>query len=628
MKTIKSLQLFLLMTLIINSSFGQTVLLSEDFETWPPEGFSIVSGPTSTASGDGLWHQDWGEAYIRYVDDDMIYDENIITPTISLPSSTSNLLKVKWEWQAEYFQYFVLNIDDYNPDGPFDPNFNVLITTDDGATWDTIWQEDDSTAVVNSGVADWPWGDEVSYTSEVDITQYAGNNIKIAWQFEGRKPVLYWIMDNVKVFSQASAADAKLFKLTTPVYSVPGNVDISGRIKSVGSENITSFDVTYNIDGGNESAVFSVTDINIALNETYDFTHNVPFNFTDEGTFTIKATILNVNGGGETELSNNTCAKQIIIDELYIPKRTLFEDFTGSTCAACAFANENTFNLFFPKLNNNEYSLIKYPMDYPSPGDVYYTNECGVRAGFYSIQGIPHFRFDGAYVQHAEIVSQGPDTLYGYYENNKTYNAIMTIDATHTLNEASKNISVNVKINSQQDYSSVKLFVAVVEKLTTLNVGNNGETEFYQVFMKMLPNAEGKTIDLTEGQEQEYDLSADLSETNIEEYSDIEVIVFVQKTSSKEVLQSAISAIPNSVNTVSNNSVKVFPNPAKSQIFISNAKNCKIEIYNIFSQLIITKTIYNSNQSIDVSELSNGTYVLKVVKSDNTVAAHKIVISK
>ena len=626
-----SLNLVVLLFFIANISNSQTILLSENFNTWPPTSMTIESGPTSTANGDGLWHQNYGEAYVRYVDDDMIHDERLITNTISLPSNVGDLIKVKWFWYGAYFDYFVNNHDAYNPDYNYDPNFNVLITTDNGVTWDTLWQEDDSISVINSGV-EWPWQDEQEYYSEMDISQYAGEDVKIKWQFEGQQPVLYWIIDNVSVFTQAPI-DLELKELTTPVYSLPESVNITGLIVNDGTQEITSFDVNYNIDGGTESAVYSVTGLHLELDNTAYFTHNVPFNFTDEGTHAINVKISNVNGGGETLLGNNELSKPITIDQNYTPKRTLFEDFTGSTCAACAYANEHTFNAFFENLDVEKYTLIKYPMDYPGDGDPYYTAECGTRAGFYNIYGIPHFRMDGMLVPHAGIVSGGPDTLKRYYKNNIEYNATMSITSTYTLDQTSKNINVEVKVDSKIDYSNINLFVAVVEKETTQNVGDNGETVFKQVFMKMLPNANGESINLTAHQESTFSFSADLSSIHAEEFTDLEVIVFAQEpysTSGNDALQSTISVLESgsNINSVDYNSIKIYPNPTKDVVTICNAKNSEVEIYNMLSQLVISEKMNSISQTIDVSKLENGTYFIKVIDAKGNAFTNKIVISK
>ena len=606
----------LVMILIIGKS--QQVLLNEDFSSWPPQNWTILSGPGSNASGDGVWHSYYSTgAYVRYVNSTMMHNEWLITPYINVPAAGLDVVKLNWKWTAEYFSYFVGN-------ATYDPDLKVKISIDSGATWQMLWVEDDSAMVVNSGVTDWPWIDEKDYLSEIDITQYAGNNIKVAFQLKGNYPLLYFCLDNVSVFMQ-SPTDIELKKITTKPYFLPGNVDIKGEVENVGVQVINSFDVSYNIDGGTESAVYSVSGLSLANGDTYSFTHNLPHNFTVDGTYTVNLSISNVNGGGESQMANNVLSKDIIIDHLFIPKRTMFEEFTGSTCSACVILADNTLDSFFiNKVVPEEYTLIKYQMNFPGAGDPYYTSQCGVRASMYSVYGIPHFVMDGSKVPHASVMTQGTEVFYQYYEDNKEYNATMSIEATHNLDIPNKDLDVTVKINSRVSYSNIKLYVAVVEKQTTGNVGSNGQTEFDQVFMKMLPGAGGKTINLTANQQATFQITGDLNGTFIEEMNDLEIIVFVQKTD-KTMLQSTVSGAPTGIEKVDSKEVHIYPNPANDEIYIKNAQGTNIKIIDLQGRVLISDYCSDNNTQIDVSYLSKGVYFVQIIV-DNNIKTKKIII--
>ena len=606
----------LVMVLLIGKS--QQVLLDEDFSSWPPPNWTILSGPGSDASGTGVWHAYFNTGvYIRYVNSTMMHNEWLITPYINVPTAGSDVVKLNWKWAAEYFSYFVGN-------STYDPDLKVKISIDSGATWQMLWVEDDSAMVVNSGVTDWPWIDEKDYLSEIDITQYAGNNIKVAFQLKGQYPMLYFKLDNVSVIKQ-SPIDAELKKITTKPYSLPGNVDIKGKLENVGVQTINSFDVSYNINNGTESAIFSVSGLSLANGDTYSFTHNVPYNFTADGTYTINLSISNVNGGGESQITNNVLSKDIIIDHLYIPKRTIFEEFTGSTCSACVILANNTLDSFFAnKVVPEEYTLIKYQMDFPGAGDPYYTSQCGVRGSLYDVHGIPFFVMDGSKVPHGSVMAQGTEVFFQYYEDNKEYSASMAIVATHNIDFSNKDIDVTVKINSKQTYSNIKLYVAVVEKQTTGNVGSNGQTEFDQVFMKMLPSATGSYISLTANQQSTFQISGNLNGTFIEDINDLEVIVFVQK-SDKTMLQSTVSGIPIGIEDISMQKISIYPNPAKDAITVKNAKSANIKIFDLQGRILLSEHCSNNNMQIDVSYLSKGVYFVQILLN-NSIKIEKIII--
>ncbi|MCW9037338.1 T9SS type A sorting domain-containing protein [Altibacter sp.] len=71
----------------------------------------------------------------------------------------------------------------------------------------------------------------------------------------------------------------------------------------------------------------------------------------------------------------------------------------------------------------------------------------------------------------------------------------------------------------------------------------------------------------------------------------------------------------------------VYPNPAQDQLFIVNAENATIELYDMLGKLILTQSNISSTETLSVSRLQNGTYFLKVT-SDNSSKVEKIVISK
>ena len=86
------------------------------------------------------------------------------------------------------------------------------------------------------------------------------------------------------------------------------------------------------------------------------------------------------------------------------------------------------------------------------------------------------------------------------------------------------------------------LFTAVIEKETTGNATTNGETQFHHVMMKMIPDARGTALNLTDNIPVRVNLTGDLSNTKIEDYADLAVVVFVQNNKDNEVVQSAYSS--------------------------------------------------------------------------------------
>ncbi|MBN2681836.1 MAG: hypothetical protein JXR58_04970 [Bacteroidales bacterium] len=128
--------------------------------------------------------------------------------------------------------------------------------------------------------------------------------------------------------------DAQLKMITTPSYVLPGMVNITGQILNMGTDNITSYDVTYTVDGGASSAIYTVTGVNLATGDTHNFTHDVQWNAT-LGAHDINVVIGNVNTTTDGNLINNSLTKTITGVSVAPQKRVIGEEGTGTWCGWC-----------------------------------------------------------------------------------------------------------------------------------------------------------------------------------------------------------------------------------------------------------------------------------------------------
>ena len=61
----------------------------------------------------------------------------------------------------------------------------------------------------------------------------------------------------------------------------------------------------------------------------------------------------------------------------------------------------------------------------------------------------------------------------------------------------------------------------------------------------------------------------------------------------------------------------LYPNPATNQIFISGQDIERVDIYNLLG--ILVKTVDKNTQTIDVSNLPTGNYIVKMTNGEGTV---------
>lgn len=213
-------------------------------------------------------------------------------------------------------------------------------------------------------------------------------------------------------------------------------------------------------------------------------------------------------------------------------RTVLYEQFTSSTCPPCATFNTSYFNDNFLNANEGSFTLIKYQMNWPSPGDPYYTEQGGVRKSFYSVNSVPTLFIDAQEGTHFSITDLQNDL-----------DAALAVPANHEISgtfQISENfLNFQSEIISAETRADINLFYVIAEKTTTGNIMNNGESSFTNVMMWMYPNADGVNTSLTEGGSFYLGANVDLSSTNVEEMQDLALIIFIQDLSTGEVLQSA-----------------------------------------------------------------------------------------
>ncbi|HET8809324.1 MAG TPA: T9SS type A sorting domain-containing protein [Flavobacteriaceae bacterium] len=75
------------------------------------------------------------------------------------------------------------------------------------------------------------------------------------------------------------------------------------------------------------------------------------------------------------------------------------------------------------------------------------------------------------------------------------------------------------------------------------------------------------------------------------------------------------------------NEISVYPNPTHDNLFIANAENASIEIFNVLGKRIVVQSDIASNEQINVSNLQTGTYFIRIT-SENKVETMKFVVTK
>jgi hypothetical protein len=386
-------------------------------------------------------------------------------------------------------------------------------------TWHEVWSKNATTDVSSETV-----------TALVNNTDVGSGSFQFCLKITGSSQNFKdWFIDDILLLDPLTN-DAGMASISVPVMFVTNQV-VSGKIVNVGETAINSANVSWTTDGSTVHTT-SLTGLNVATGSefAYSCTDSI---IANPGVYDLKVWVSNLNGSAtpDDNPANDTLVKNISVPTHLVYRRPMYEEFTSSTCSPFASFNNSTFNPFIAA-HGNEITLVKYQMNWPGAGDPYYTAEGGARRAYYGVNAVPDLYVDG---KVCATNSTGVNNAFNTSKNTLTY---LEIQSSHEIQ--GNNVIIDCNILPYANYTGVTIQIAVVERKTTQNVATNGETEFHNVMMKMVPDATGTLVNLTADQPYNLKYTMDMTGTNVEEMNDLMVAIFVQ-ASNKEILNSNYS---------------------------------------------------------------------------------------
>jgi hypothetical protein len=399
---------------------------------------------------------------------------------------------------------------------------------------------------------------------------------------------------------------------------------ITGDLVNLGSANVSSFDLNYTVNGG--APVTASVNANVSSLASYSFSHPTAWSPSATGTYTIEIYASNIDGNPDQNNSNDRISLDVIVYDNAATRQTLMEVFTSSTCPPCLPGNQNMDNVVVPQINN--YTIVKYQQDFPGAGDPYVTQEAVSRRNYYGVNSIPRMELDGQWDQNAGSLTVADFNQFQQVPAFLDF-TLNQADATNTT------VDINYDINVMEDYPSgnYRAQTVIVEKRTTGNVASNGETEFFYVMMDMIPNDGGTSISgLTKGNTINVTETVDLAATFVEDMWDLKVVVWVENTVTKEVMNSAWYGITQVVSTEENElaSASIYPNPAKDffTVELEEKSDFNVTITSVTGQIVMAQDFSELQQAtINTSNLVPGVYMVNVNAGSETTT-QRVVISK
>ena len=495
----KKTLLFTLALLLSGAAFAQNrgTILSESFDGKSlPSGWSIIGGGnknwsvTATDKAGGTPNE-----LDLYWDPVFEGTSRMATPALNLTGMESIVVS---------FKHYL----DYYPYGST-CTLGIATSSDNGTTWNTGWSQvynETKRYVVN----------EVIETADM-----GKENVLVCIYFEGStNDINSWQFDDILIFKQEET-DAEILSINTSDKLGNGNNKVSFTAKNLGKNTITSFEAKYQIEGEDEYVTETFT-TNMETFSIEQFTFETPL-FVSVGKYKLNIEITSVNDSNDNYTDNNIKVKDIDVKLGTCQRIPMIEHFSSSTCFPCVFTNKDMDTL--TAKNPGKYTYVKYPMNGPGTGDPYYISDCNTRRTYYGVNNVPMIFLDG---------NKTEDPL-PQEKLDKSYNTTSFIDirGSFNVNETDSTINIIVDVFSYSTIQNLVLFTSVNEKATTKNVGSNGETEFHHILMKLFTSP--KKLNLEAGKYQRLEFTHDMSLTNMEELNDLEVAMWIQNYTTKEI---------------------------------------------------------------------------------------------
>ena len=495
----KKTLLFAFALLFATAAMAQTrtTYLEESFNgTSIPSGWSVVGAGTNNWSISGTdnaggqaneLHLNWSPQFSGI--------SRFVSPVIDL--SGVNSVVISFKHMLDYYES--------------NATLGIATTSNGGSTWNQAWTQPFTTDALGT------------ITQMINTADVGSANFQFCIFYSGSSYNYdHWYFDDIKVFTLENL-DVAVTSTTMPDIQGIGNLTVNLGVMNYGSTQVTSITASYEVDGA--EPVEQTFTVNLGSLATTSLNFTQPIALENPGGYTVTMRVLQVNGQEDDIAENNMLVKAVSVPLDNVQRIPMIEHFSSSTCGPCVSVN-NQMNTF---CNNNagRFTYTKYQMNWPGNGDPYYTAEGGVRRTYYGVSAVPFIELDGA--SNSGSVNQN---VFNQHANQPGY-----FDVRGSFTTDGNTIHVIADVMPYVDVEA-RVYVSVNEKVTTGNVGTNGETSFHHVFMKMLPNAEGTTFAFTAAEMQRLEFTQNLSGTHVEEMSDLEVSIWVQNYGSKYVYNS------------------------------------------------------------------------------------------
>lgn len=410
------------------------------------------------------------------------------------------------------------------------------------------------------------------------------------------------------------------------------NVTIQGAFQNLGTQTVTNVTANYRINNGPVVSA-PMTGLSVAYLDTASFVHPTPWVPTTGGVHRVRAWFSNINGGVDQNFTNDTLRTSVVVADSTMQRTVVEEDFTSSTCGPCRLGNINTRAINTQPVNRGKFVEIKYQQNFPAPGDdPYQSAESISRRGYYGINAIPYMLLDGGWNQNSQSYTAGILNQF------RARPAMARVGGSYTVLNNTVTANATVKPLFAVPAGRLVAHMAIVERETVLNFRTNGETRFFDVMKKMMPNQNGTTLPaLASGQvyslNQSFTFPAPtlpLSWQYVEHFDSLRVVVFVQDLVTKEVYQGGYLTLRTPLATRTSQTGPAFslaPNPAAGRttlyVTLARPETVRVEVLDAVGRRVLDRPAQHMTAGaqelpLDLGPRPAGLYTVRLSTSQGT----------
>ena len=604
---------------VTSTSFaqGQSTIYSWDFNNGIPNGWTQITNATDNgfAAGDSasLSSQYFeitnpGSNFIATNDDECDCnksDEYLITDTLDL--SNYSVLHVT-------FQSFFFGATHQGDTEAAE----FLYSTNGGSSWTSL-------ADIVPGV-DWT-------TQWIDVSAACGNsNVQFAFNYQDGGGWLYGLgIDDFSIFApynfDVAIESLEMFSVIG-LNNVPATFE--GTLKNYGGSTISSLTLNYSINGGT-TVTDNLTGLSIAPYGTYSFSHSTNWNPGSTGNYDVEIWASALNGGNDQNNSNDTLKSNIEVITSSAEKTILAESFISSTTPMFSWYNPTYLNLLnsnSANSSNSRINSVNYHMNWPQPNnDPAYNSEAYDRRIQLNINATPDIVLSG----FNSNLNASPTQLE--LDEMLSVPAIVELEASWGF--TGTYIQCDAEVKALTDIGNdIVLHMAMIEKVINHSTISNGaDTSYSNVFRKFMDGSSGHLIgSMTSGSTYNHYANSTITVSSAPAQgsfdfwigtSNMEIIVWVEKSSTREVLQAALAQYTTSrVSEMDDMAryIAVYPNPANEvagvEIELMDRSEVTVNMVNAMGQTVLVEaaTLDAGVQKLNLNtaELSAGLYFVNV----------------